>query len=55
MAEAILELEQVSKRFEGTVAADAVSLALYRGEFFTFLGPSGSGKSTILLARGIAS
>jgi ABC-type Fe3+/spermidine/putrescine transport system ATPase subunit len=48
MAEAILELEQVGKRFDGTVAADAVSLAVYRGEFFTFLGPSGSGKSTIL-------
>jgi ABC-type Fe3+/spermidine/putrescine transport system ATPase subunit len=48
VAEPILELEQVTKRFERTVAADRLSLTVYRGEFFTFLGPSGSGKSTIL-------
>ena len=48
MAEAILELEQVTKRFGRTVAADRLSLIVYRGEFFTLLGPSGSGKSTIL-------
>jgi ABC-type Fe3+/spermidine/putrescine transport system ATPase subunit len=48
MAEAILQLEQVTKRFERTLAADRLSLTVHRGEFFTFLGPSGSGKSTIL-------
>src|SRR5216110_1568056 len=48
MAEAILQLEQVTKRFERTPAADRLSLTVRRGEFFTFLGPSGSGKSTIL-------
>ena len=48
MAEAILELGQVTKRFERTLAAHRLSLTVYRGEFFTFLGPSGSGKSTIL-------
>ncbi len=48
MTEAILELEQVTKRFERTLAADDLSLTVHRGEFFTFLGPSGSGKSTIL-------
>ncbi len=40
MAEAILELEEVTKRFDHTVAADGVSLAVYRGEFFTFPPPS---------------
>jgi ABC-type Fe3+/spermidine/putrescine transport system ATPase subunit len=44
----ILEIDGVSKRFGGTVAADDLSLALRAGEFFSFLGPSGSGKSTIL-------
>jgi ABC-type Fe3+/spermidine/putrescine transport system ATPase subunit len=44
----ILELDQLSKRFDATVAADRLSLRIERGEFFTFLGPSGSGKSTIL-------
>jgi len=48
MTETILELEAVSKRFGATVTADRLSLAVARGEFFTFLGPSGSGKSTIL-------
>src|SRR5438874_1513940 len=48
MAEAILQLEQVTKRFERTPAADRLSLTVRRGEFFTFLGPSGSGKSKIL-------
>src|SRR5213080_705700 len=48
MAEAILQLEEVTKRFDRTLAADRLSLTVNRGEFFTFLGPSGSGKSTIL-------
>ncbi len=48
MTEPILRLEEVSKRFDRTVTADRLSLAIERGEFFTFLGPSGSGKSTVL-------
>ncbi len=48
MPDPILRLEQVTKRFERTLAADRLSLTVSAGEFFTFLGPSGSGKSTIL-------
>jgi ABC-type Fe3+/spermidine/putrescine transport system ATPase subunit len=48
MSANILELDRVSKRFGATVAADALSLTVEKGEFFTFLGPSGSGKSTVL-------
>ena len=48
MSATILELDRISKRFGATVAADALSLAVQKGEFFTFLGPSGSGKSTVL-------
>ena len=48
MAEVILALEAVDKRFDHTRAADQLTLEVFRGEFFTFLGPSGSGKSTIL-------
>jgi ABC-type Fe3+/spermidine/putrescine transport system ATPase subunit len=48
MAEIVLELDRLSKRFGRTVTADNLSLTVDRGEFFTFLGPSGSGKSTIL-------
>jgi len=43
-----VELIDVDKRFGATVTADNFSLAIHKGEFFTFLGPSGSGKSTIL-------
>src|SRR5579863_5573128 len=48
MADVILELAGLTKRFGRTVTADGLSLNVDRGEFFTFLGPSGSGKSTIL-------
>ena len=48
MSDAILELEDLCKRFGATITADRLSLSIGKGEFFTFLGPSGSGKSTIL-------
>jgi ABC-type Fe3+/spermidine/putrescine transport system ATPase subunit len=48
MADGILELDCLTKRFGRTITADRLSLTVGRGEFFTFLGPSGSGKSTIL-------
>jgi spermidine/putrescine transport system ATP-binding protein len=43
-----VELRSVTKRFEGLVAVDDLSLDLGRGEFFTLLGPSGCGKTTTL-------
>jgi spermidine/putrescine transport system ATP-binding protein len=45
---ASVELRSVTKRFEGLVAVDDLSLDLGRGEFFTLLGPSGCGKTTTL-------
>ena len=44
----LLELCNVTRRFDGVAAVDAVSLAIESGEFFTLLGPSGCGKTTIL-------
>ncbi|HEY3012090.1 MAG TPA: ABC transporter ATP-binding protein [Gemmatimonadales bacterium] len=43
-----LLLENLTKRFDGTVAVDHLSLALERGEMLALLGPSGSGKTTTL-------
>jgi spermidine/putrescine transport system ATP-binding protein len=43
-----VELRGVTKRFDGLVAVDDLSLDLASGEFFTLLGPSGCGKTTTL-------
>jgi len=43
-----VELRSVTKRFDGLVAVDDLSLDLAGGEFFTLLGPSGCGKTTTL-------
>src|SRR3712207_1600224 len=44
----MLELRNVSKRFNGIVAVDSVSFSARRGEVTGYLGPNGSGKSTTL-------
>lgn len=43
-----LEIENVSKAYEGVPALQHVSLSIYKGEFFSLLGPSGCGKTTLL-------
>ena len=47
-APADVRLEGVTKRFDGVVAVDDLSLAVERGRFFALLGPSGCGKTTTL-------
>jgi ABC-type sugar transport system ATPase subunit/ribose/xylose/arabinose/galactoside ABC-type transport system permease subunit len=46
------ELRRVSKVFEGTVALEDVSLALYAGEVLGLVGENGAGKSTCVKILG---
>ena len=43
-----LQVESLTKRFDGTLAVDHLSLSIERGEMLALLGPSGSGKTTTL-------
>lgn len=43
-----LELENLTKRYPGVVAVDAINLSVEHGEFVCLLGPSGCGKTTTL-------
>jgi multiple sugar transport system ATP-binding protein len=43
-----IALNDVTKRFNDTIAVDDLSLTIEDGEFIVFVGPSGCGKSTAL-------
>jgi putrescine transport system ATP-binding protein len=45
---ALVRFEDVSKRFGGVPAVNAVTLDIMHNEFFALLGPSGCGKTTLL-------
>ncbi len=46
--DAIIELKNICKDYDGKPVVKNVSFAIKRGEFVTFLGPSGCGKTTTL-------
>jgi branched-chain amino acid transport system ATP-binding protein len=48
VAEALLEIVDLTKRFGGVVASDQIGLALNRGELHAVIGPNGAGKTTLI-------
>jgi len=52
MAESVLEVKGLSKRFGALKAVDEVSLTLVRGEIHALIGPNGAGKSTLVAQIG---
>lgn len=47
-AKPFIQIENVSKHFDGFPAVDSVSIDIYKGELFSILGGSGCGKTTLL-------
>ncbi|NJE62515.1 ABC transporter ATP-binding protein [Thermococcus sp. 21S7] len=45
----IIETENLTKVYDGTVAVDHLNLAVKKGRVFGFLGPNGAGKTTTIL------
>ena len=45
---AVLEIDQITKKFVDFIAVDDVNFDVEEGKFFSILGPSGCGKTTLL-------
>jgi branched-chain amino acid transport system ATP-binding protein len=48
MADPLLRVEKVGKRFGGFVALEGIELSVAKGERLGLIGPNGSGKSTLV-------
>ena len=48
MKKELIQLQHISKSFDGNLVIDDLNLSIYENSFVTLLGPSGCGKTTIL-------
>jgi phospholipid/cholesterol/gamma-HCH transport system ATP-binding protein len=48
MSEALIEVKNLTKSFEGRVVLDGINLSVERGSVFAIMGGSGCGKTTLL-------
>ena len=44
----MIEVANLTKKFDDFLAVDNISFSVGRGEIFAFLGPNGAGKSTTI-------
>lgn len=49
MSTSIIEMETLTKMYDGKAAVDQLSLSIKTGEIFGLLGPNGAGKTTTIL------
>src|ERR1700759_580311 len=48
MAQAILKVKDLTKRYDDKVVVDGINFEVKKGEIFGILGPNGAGKTTTL-------
>jgi branched-chain amino acid transport system ATP-binding protein len=48
VAEALLQVEGLIKRFGGVLASDGINLSIATGELHAIIGPNGAGKTTLI-------